>query len=103
LIRDFRYLAWGASDLETLDGGENPKVGEHFGAVVFELEVYPEPKSLSAIDLREIFSGRVTIQMLADRTGLSWSGVQERLRPTRVWNSKQKRFVQSGRADSGSS
>lgn len=76
------------------NGGEKPTVDEHQGVVVFELEAYPEPKVLSATDLREISKHDTTIQMLAERTGLSWSAVQERLRPSRVWNSEQKRFVQ---------
>ncbi len=70
-----------------------PKVGEHQGVVVFELEAYPEPKILSVADLREISKDDTTIQMLAERTGLSWSAIQERLRPNRVWNPKRKRFV----------
>ncbi len=80
--------------LVTKIGGENPKVGEHRGVVVFELDAYPEPKVLSATDLRGISKDNMTIKNLAYRTGLSWSTVQERLRPSRVWNPEQKRFVQ---------
>lgn len=65
--------------------------------VVFELEAYPEPKILLATDLREISKDDTTIQKLAERTGLSWSAVRERLRPSRAWHPEQKRFVRVNR------
>lgn len=74
-------------------GGESRKVGELRSVVVFEMEAYPEPKVLSAANLRENSKDTMTIKSLADRTGLSWSAVQERLRPGRVWNPELKRFV----------
>ena len=74
-------------------GGENPKVDEHCGVLVFELEVYPEPKVLSQLDIQRLFAESDTIQTVARRTGLGWSTVQAKLRPTRKWDSAKKKFV----------
>jgi hypothetical protein len=35
-------------------GGDNAKVGEHPAVVIFELEVYPEPKILSTNELKDL-------------------------------------------------
>lgn len=74
------------------DGGENPKVGEHRGVVVFELEAYPEPKVLSQMDLQRLFAESGTIEAVARRTGISWSTVQAKLKPTRKWDPLKKKF-----------
>ncbi len=68
------------------NGGERPKVGEHRGVVVFELEAYPEPKALSKSDLQRILLKFSSIGNVSEVTGLSWSAVQERLSPSRVWD-----------------
>ena len=75
--------------------GENPKVGEHRGVVVFELEAYAEPKALSKSDLQRISLRFSSIGNFAEVTGLSRSAVQERLSPSRVWDPALKRFVKS--------
>jgi len=74
-------------------GGENPKVGEHRGVIVFELEAYPEPMALSQLDLQRLFAAFGTIEAVARQTGVSWSTVQAKLRPARKWDSKRKVFV----------
>ncbi len=76
-------------------GGENPKVREHRGVVVFELETYAEPKALSKSDLQQISLRFSSIGKVARATGLSWSAVQERSSPSRVWDHALKRFVKS--------
>jgi hypothetical protein len=75
------------------NGGVNPKVGEHHGVIVFELEAYPEPKVLARSDLRRLFAESGTIEAVARRTGLGWSTVQEKLKPARKWCAKRKGFV----------
>ena len=79
--------------LVTKIGGESPKVGEHFGVVVFELDAYPEPKVLARSDLRRLFAESGTIEAVARRTGLGWSTVQEKLKPARKWDRTKKKFV----------
>lgn len=77
----------------TKNGGENPKVGEHLGVVLFELECYPEPKALSKSDIQQISLRFSSIGKVANATGLSWTAVQERLSESRVWDRALKRFV----------
>lgn len=40
---------------ENQNGGELDNVCEHSAVVIFEIEAYPEPKILSASELRELF------------------------------------------------
>jgi hypothetical protein len=61
--------------------------------VIFELTAYPDPKSLSKIDLEPLLLSLGTIAEVARATGLGWSAVQERLQPRRRWSPKLKRFV----------
>ncbi len=70
----------------------NPKVGEHRGVVVFELDGYPEPKVLAQADLRRLVSEGGTIEAVARRTGLGWSTVQAKLKPARKWDPLKKKF-----------
>lgn len=74
-------------------GGENPKVGEHRGVVLFELEAYPEPKALAQVDLQRLLAESSTMKAVARRTGLGWSAVQAKLRPARKWDPSTKKFV----------
>ncbi len=59
---------------------------------MFELEAYPEPKVLDQLDLQRIFAEGGTIEQVAQRTGLSWSTVQAKLKPARKWNPLKKKF-----------
>ena len=61
--------------------------------VVFELEVYAEPKVLSQLDIQRLFAESDTIETVARKTGLGWSTVQEKLKPARKWDSAKKKFV----------
>jgi hypothetical protein len=60
---------------------------------VFELEAYPEPKVLSQRDLQLLFAESDTIEVVARRTGLAWSTVQAKPKPTRKWDLAKKKFV----------
>jgi hypothetical protein len=74
-------------------GGESLIVGELSSVACFELEAYSEPKALFKDDLEHLFPEEVTIGAIAERCGLSWSAIQERLRPTRRWDAKKKKFL----------
>jgi hypothetical protein len=94
-FKDFELLVFSKTVLEKLgiNGGENPKVGEHCGVVVFELDAYSEPKMLAQADLQRLFDEAGTIEAVARRTGLGWSTIQEKLKPARKWDPKKKVFV----------
>ena len=68
-------------------------VGELSSVVCFELEAFSEPKALVQGNLEHLFLELGTIGAVAERCGLSWSAVQERLRPTRRWDTKKSKFV----------
>ena len=59
------------------------------------MEAFVEPKVLAKGDLERLFGEEGTIQGVAGRSGLGWSAVQERLRPTRRWDTKSKAFVKT--------
>ena len=69
------------------------RVGELSPVICFELEAYPEPKALTQEDLELLLEAYGTIGAVAISSGLGWSTVQERLRPSRRWSSKLKKFV----------
>ena len=60
--------------------------------VVFELDAYPEPKALKAGDLEPIYRKLGTIVSVSAATGLAWAAVQERMRPSRRWSRRRKKF-----------
>jgi hypothetical protein len=68
-------------------------VGELRAVVCFELEAFPEPKALRKVDLEALLPDYGSIAALARYLGTNFSSVQERLKPTRKWNPKKKRFV----------
>ncbi len=53
------------------NGGENAKVGEHPAVVIFELEVYPEPKILSTNELKDLLRLYGSVRALAKELGCS--------------------------------
>jgi hypothetical protein len=75
-----------------LNGGESWIVCELSSVVWFELEAFAEPKALAKADLERLFREEGTIQAVARRSGLGWSTVQERMRPSRRWNGKKRKF-----------
>jgi hypothetical protein len=74
-------------------GGESLIVGELSSVICFELESYPEPKALTQENLERLLLELGTYGAVVTNTGLGWSTVQERLRPSRRWNPKLKKFV----------
>ena len=71
-----------------LNGGEGHKVGEHLSAVLFELEAYPEPKSLISDELKHLMDVLGTTVAVAKFLGCSQSHVSERLNA----NKNKKKF-----------
>jgi len=63
-----------------LNGGEGHKVGELSSAVIFEFEVYPEPKILSAADLKPLMRLLGTTVAVAEYVGCGQQFVSERLK-----------------------
>lgn len=57
------------------------------------MEAFPEPRALAKSDLEPLLREVGTLLEVARRSGLSWSGVQEKLRPTRRWDAKIGKFV----------
>lgn len=64
--------------------------------IVFEIESYPEPKSLIKADLAPLLAKLGGVSAVVATTGLGATAVQERLKPTRRWDAKLKKFVAVG-------
>ena len=61
--------------------------------VYFELEAFPEPKALVKADLERLLKEETTIAEVSQRSGLSLSAVQERLKPRRKWSPEKRAYV----------
>ena len=66
-----------------LNGGESRKVGEHHSCLLFDFEVYPEPKILTREDLKPLLKVHRNTVALAKFLGCSQAFVWERLNPYR--------------------
>ena len=76
-------------------GGESRKVGEHRPVVVFELEAFSEPKSLSRHELQVLMIRFETTVAVARVIGASQSFVSFRLNGTKKWCPKSKLFLKT--------
>jgi uncharacterized protein YdbL (DUF1318 family) len=52
-------------------GAQVEQVGEHLATFVFELEAYPEAKTLSLAELRSLHAKTASFQKVADLVGAS--------------------------------
>ena len=71
LVCSFADLTLVLKTHDLLNGGEIHKVGELSSAVIFEFEAYPEPKILSAADLKPLMRLLGTTVAVAEYVGSS--------------------------------
>lgn len=76
-IRSISQVAGGSNIIEI--GGEGRKVGELSAVVIFEFEVYPEPKILTKAELTHLMRLHGTTVAVAKFLGCSQPHVSERL------------------------
>lgn len=67
------------TEYEIRNGGEGRKVDELSAVVIFDLEAYPEPKSLRHEDLKELMTRFKTTVAVAKYIGASQSFVSFKL------------------------
>jgi hypothetical protein len=69
-----------AGDIRALNGGESLRVDEHRAVVIFELEVYAEPKALTKGDLKELMAVWRSTVKVAKHIGASQVFVWQKLK-----------------------
>ncbi len=78
------------------NGGEGHKVGELSSAVIFDLTAYPEPKTLTREELKQLVKSYRSTVALAHFLGCSQAFVWERLNPYRRTPLKKSKKFKKG-------
>ena len=72
-------------------GAQVEQVDEPRTLFIFELEAYPEPKSLSSTDLKELHDSFKNFKKVADHIGASEAFVRQNCQKKKYKNSKKNK------------